>query len=602
MTTDRLRDAVARLVNLLSPYATLPAAARLVSRLEEAAASAGDQPGPVVAALVGGTGVGKSRLLNALAGVRGLSPVSDDLRPCTRRPVVARHPADAPLLPPPLAEDAVAADWPHQGLALADAPDLDSVEPANREAARRVIACADIIIYVCDPDKVSNLDLLAEVRAWALKKRWLFVLNKTDLLPDAAQREKSLAQMGARLAERGFDAPLEHAFAVSAAEPADKGLAALAEALLGRAAARGLHTVLAADALLGRLLAACDPRLIEELTRAAARLDRVQGELLAGLRQSLSRELDSGELYPVLAPILRRNLWAQLPYQARGPLSLVLGLHARLAGISSAWQVWRLLSRGVSLTRLFKFGLSFWSVVRGTYDLEQLAGRLAERLAADFADLERRATLALEDAGVYLTAGEEPEAGDPWREVFDEMREVPLLGKGAANLASKVRNLAGRQDRQQALVMTVLARTMDAAGARLGRGLVRWYDEILACLPLPFLGHMLYILGRRWWEGQWLSFEFYPHALLLFLLLWLPSYGLVLAKTARRVKRRSLEGQLAQVIEAVPPAGPLARLTGARRDLAEAAEGLTALSKEARALRAARAAEARLDDFATARS
>ncbi len=104
---------------------------------------------PVIVVVAGSTGAGKSTLVNSLLG----SEVSraGALRPTTRRPVLAQHPADAELLAghPLLADvDAVVHEGVPRGLALLDAPDLDSVVDTNRAAARRLLDAADLWVLV----------------------------------------------------------------------------------------------------------------------------------------------------------------------------------------------------------------------------------------------------------------------------------------------------------------------------------------------------------------------------------------------------------------------------------------------------------------------
>ncbi|MCB2185223.1 MAG: GTPase domain-containing protein [Deltaproteobacteria bacterium] len=595
-----MKEQAGRVLALLTAYETHPAVAGAVERLEETLALVTDRERPTIVALVGGTGVGKSALFNAIVGGGEVSRVSGDVRPCTRRPHLARAPRDAALLAGLGLEPVEETSWPQEGLALVDTPDLDSLELANREVARQAIALADIVVYVTDPDKVSNLDLLTEVRDWSEKKRWLFVMNKADTLPGAAERQAAHGQLTRRLAEVGFPARESSVFLVSAMDPADPGVSRLAGLILERTWRGGLRQIMADDALLGALARAADPRFLEEIRTARAGLEDILLELHAELSRLVGQVLDRADLYPALAPILRRHLVGRLPQEARGPLTLPLALHARLAGISSAWQVWRMLSRGVSLTRLFKFGFSFWSVFQGTYDLKRLVEHLAQRSRGGFEDLERRAMMSLEDQGFFLAAGQEAVREDPWREVWEELRGVPLVGGSLANLTQKLRALQRLEDRNQAMLFEVLSQALEEAGREMGQGLVRWYDELLALLPLPFLGHVAYILGQRWWQESWLGFNFYLHAGFLFLLLWLPAYGLVMFKTGRRVKNQRIREQVAAAAALVPPTGPLEPLSAAVAGLEEGAQLLEDLGKEARALRANQARQTRLGILETA--
>ena len=121
---------------------------------------------PVLAVVGGSTGAGKSTLVNSLIGQVVSEP--GVLRPTTRSPVLIHNPVDAEwftgdrVLPgmarstgekPGGMEDPgqirlVAADSVPQGLAILDAPDIDSVVEANRELATQLLAAADLWLFV----------------------------------------------------------------------------------------------------------------------------------------------------------------------------------------------------------------------------------------------------------------------------------------------------------------------------------------------------------------------------------------------------------------------------------------------------------------------
>jgi hypothetical protein len=117
---------------------------------------------PLLAVVGGSTGAGKSTLVNSLVGRRVSEP--GVLRPTTRSPVLVHHPDDArwfedgrilPGLdrttrttPDPGALQLVADPEVPQGLALLDAPDIDSVEERNRTLATELLAAADLWLFV----------------------------------------------------------------------------------------------------------------------------------------------------------------------------------------------------------------------------------------------------------------------------------------------------------------------------------------------------------------------------------------------------------------------------------------------------------------------
>ena len=114
---------------------------------------------PLLTVVGGSTGAGKSTLVNSLVGRLVSEP--GVLRPTTRSPVLVHHPADAEwfeqdrILPGLARTDRATADPaalqlvadPHvpEGLAILDAPDIDSVEKANRVLAAELLASNDLV-------------------------------------------------------------------------------------------------------------------------------------------------------------------------------------------------------------------------------------------------------------------------------------------------------------------------------------------------------------------------------------------------------------------------------------------------------------------------
>ncbi len=129
---------------------------------------------PILAVVGGSTGAGKSTLVNTVIGKVVSEP--GVLRPTTRSPVLIHHPADADwfvgdrVLPgmartssdePGGMEDAgqlrlVAADSVPRGLAILDAPDIDSVVEANRDLATQLLAAADLWLFVTTAARYSD--------------------------------------------------------------------------------------------------------------------------------------------------------------------------------------------------------------------------------------------------------------------------------------------------------------------------------------------------------------------------------------------------------------------------------------------------------------
>ncbi len=115
---------------------------------------------PLLAVVGGSTGAGKSTLVNSLVGADVAEP--GVLRPTTLTPTLVVNPADRSwfmgqnVLPGlsratgegPGALRVVTSDAVGAGLALLDAPDIDSVVTANRELAAQLLAAADLWLFV----------------------------------------------------------------------------------------------------------------------------------------------------------------------------------------------------------------------------------------------------------------------------------------------------------------------------------------------------------------------------------------------------------------------------------------------------------------------
>ncbi len=285
--------------------------------------------------LVGGTGAGKSSLINALAG----KPIADvsTLRPCTHRATLYLHQAaDSAVIEALVASDARIvrhARTPLLTKVLIDTPDLDSYQVANREYTVELLKRADLVLYVFNPENYRD------ERIWSVLKRerrfsaCAVVLNKRDEVDSPAELEEICADLRGLFAREGVEDV--RIFRTSAGlhgrglQPKDDlaGLAGfLQEELDASAAARiKQRQQRAVLGLLEERVDAIAPRGLDETLGGLSRDSR---DLLAPhaekLVERLQPEIDhlSKDVEPLLA--------VQSHALFRGPLRAWLGLSAAL--------------------------------------------------------------------------------------------------------------------------------------------------------------------------------------------------------------------------------------------------------------------------------
>lgn len=172
----------------------------------------------VVVALAGGTGSGKSSLLNALAGEE--VSVAGAVRPTTADPVAwipsNPEPALVRLLDDLDVEHRVGHGRPDR-LAILDLPDTDSVVFEHRRTVDRLVPLVDVVVWVVDPEKYKDdrlhRELLQPLAAHG--SRFVFALNQVDRVPEHALPTLQ-ADLHAALVEDGMVDP---AIVLTAGDP-----------------------------------------------------------------------------------------------------------------------------------------------------------------------------------------------------------------------------------------------------------------------------------------------------------------------------------------------------------------------------------------------
>lgn len=169
-----------------------------------------DLDAPLLVVIGGSTGAGKSTIVNSLVG----SDVSASgvVRPTTRAPVLVCNPSDVSwfeddrILPGLVRVtgtpssgagvlNVVRDDDVPPGMALLDAPDIDSVVSSNRELAAKLLAAGDLWLFVTTAARYADAVPWGFLRTAATRSTAIAIL--LNRVPPEAEREvpQHLAEM-----------------------------------------------------------------------------------------------------------------------------------------------------------------------------------------------------------------------------------------------------------------------------------------------------------------------------------------------------------------------------------------------------------------------
>ncbi len=520
----------------------------------------------LVVGVVGGTGTGKSTLVNALAGTE-VTAAGDVVRPTTINPVVVAA-TDVDISWLPVAEmqaRVVRSDSPAvANILLVDCPDPDtqadlpadrddqrpSATNRNRDLLEKVLPACDVLLLVSTAQKYRSWIVAREVAAFAPGRPLLFVQTHASRDPDIR------ADWRQELERQGFSVP--QIFRLD-------GVEAAARAAAGIEPEPGFR----------ELLVAIDAELVG---RAARRVRRTGAlDLADWFMQQAGRQIE-----PYREPA--RDLEAGIARErSRLEGLLARGVAERLRSGRAAWQ--RLVADEV-IDRWqggpFATFLHAVAAVGSLWHRMRPAGGLVGRLlAGQPADVAagRGGWQSIEELGLAAAELEQSRSVLGGLAARAAIRE-PLVGRARLDPARMPAQVSAVVDRSGSWLAAGIERLVAARRGRLGGRFAHLIFETL------FSSLLLFVLVRAgWsffhgnlWEGK------SPSSSVGFLqesLVWIVLWGLVLRWIVNALIRVGLDRDITALVAEIPQAKLVDPLLA---DFADAADQVEQYFTEADAL------------------
>jgi GTPase Era involved in 16S rRNA processing len=161
---------------------------------------------PLIVAFMGGTGVGKSSLLNRLAGKAIAN--AGVVRPTSREVTLFHHQCfTIKQLPNTLPLDATNIcqhnDDLKKNIIWIDMPDFDSTESSNKKLVLRWLPHIDVLIYVVSPERYKDQKAWQLLLSEGAQHAWLFVFNQWD-----KGQQEQFVDFTQQLHKAGFEKPI----------------------------------------------------------------------------------------------------------------------------------------------------------------------------------------------------------------------------------------------------------------------------------------------------------------------------------------------------------------------------------------------------------
>jgi hypothetical protein len=467
--------------------------------------------GLLVVALVGGSGVGKSTFLNALAGDQ--LAATSEYRPCTSVPAVYQPPGAAfgPEAWNRIYGSAL------ENLIILDTPDSDTIEHEHRDMVIAALSQCDLIMLCGSPDKYLDEATWSLLRPLRDERTMVCIETKADL-GTASVREHWLE----RLKEQGFS--ITDYFRVSPRRTLDRKLTGRAPAddefdfprlekfLLHELSAEQVRRIKRSNAY--GLLAKTLSTLIERVGSRASDLETLR-EALAACDKDTAKET---------CAIIGRRIFTE-PHLWNFALGKEISL--RTKGIVGT--LYRVIEALRSLPARMS-GWLRWTPYSG-------AGRQA-------ASLLTKQSLLSDDIDIAT-----PDLRDCYAHHLSELT-LKFARAGFDHLDADAGFDTFTESVQKRLASLLRGAARDRVVAR-ARLLTSWPMTLLAdALPLAFVGYAGYRIVTSYFEGETLTGDYFLHAgavlamLLAAELLVLSTVARFLAWSARSRATRDLRTAL----------------------------------------------------------
>lgn len=186
----------------------------------------------LVVALAGGTGSGKSSILNALIGRKVVR--TGVIRPTTQHACAVYPKVCASDLEPLLdalgVGDRIATEA-LEDVVLVDLPDFDSVEQAHRHVVDTVLPRVDAVVWVMDPEKYADPLVHREFLAKLVdhESQFVFTLNQIDRI--SGMEEDVIGALRTQLTRDGYSEPVVVGTSASPRDASDPDVSQLVAAV-----------------------------------------------------------------------------------------------------------------------------------------------------------------------------------------------------------------------------------------------------------------------------------------------------------------------------------------------------------------------------------